>query len=317
MHTLVLYTVPPQDLPRGRTAGEFDLIPAAQEVVRLLSGATLAGVQGAAREILGLLETERPDIIFNLCEAPLGRPEFEPQVPALLEWLGMRFTGSGSETLSLCRRKDRTKAVLAAAGIPVPRADGFPCIVKPLDQDGSTGIDAESICHNPQELERARARLPGPVLVEAFLPGKEFVIAVWGRIEPTYLSIGEADFTDGLKLFTYAAKWFENSADYAHSLLQYHTKIDSSLRASLIEIARSVWRVVAARGYLRVDVRLDAQGLPCVLDVNPNPDMMPDMAMCRAVNEAGWTWERFVRQQVEWALDRSPEHQAERAVGWK
>lgn len=53
---------------------------------------------------------------------------------------------------------------------------------------------------------------------------------------------------------------------------------------------------------MRCDVRLDASGCPRVLDVNPNPDVTPDMAMHRAVEEAGWTWERFVRRQVEWAV---------------
>jgi D-alanine-D-alanine ligase len=301
MKVLVLHTTPPTDLPAGREAGEFELSEAAAEIARLLPDAVGVGVWGRADEILAALADHRPDVVFNLCEAPLGRPELEAHAAALFEWAGVRFTGSGSETLALCRRKDHTKAVLVAAGVPVPRSSGFPCIVKPADQDGSTGIDADSVCEDPAAVERARVRSVGPVVVEEFLPGTEYVVALWGPTEPEYVSVGEVAFAGGLRLFTYAAKWSLDSADYANSKLHYQTPIDPPRREQVTEAARGAWRAVRARGYLRCDVRLDAAGTPRVLDVNPNPDVTPDLAMCRAVEEAGWTWERFVRQQVEWA----------------
>jgi len=301
MKTLVLHTVPPEELPAGRAAGEFDLTEAAEEIARALPGAAVAGVRGEVREVLSILDSHRPDVVFNLCEAPLGRPALEPQVAALFEWADVRFTGSGSETLALCRRKDRTKAVLAAAGVPVPRVGRFPCIVKPRDEDGSAGLDHDAVCGDADAIERARARSGGPVLVEEFLSGKEFVVSLWGRTRPEHISIGEVAFENGLRLFTYAAKWHLDSGDYANSRLHYHTEIDPPLRAALTAAARGAWRAVGARGYLRLDARLDEDGLPRVLDVNPNPDVTPELAMHRAVTEAGWTWERFVRNQVDWA----------------
>ena len=69
----------------------------------------------------------------------------------------------------------------------------------------------------------------------------------------------------------------------------------------MLRQALGAWRAVEARGYLRVDLRLDAGGQPRVLDVNPNPELAPGVGIHRAVTEAGWTWERFVRQQVLWA----------------
>lgn len=301
MNILVLYTLPPDDVNVGRNVGEFDLTDAAGEVVQALPGSEPVAVRGTVEEILDVLRSRRPDVVFNLCEAPLGRTDFEPHVAALMEWLGIRFTGSGSETLALCRRKDRTKAVLAAAGVPVPRPNGFPCIVKPADEDGSAGIDGESICADARALKRARARLAGPALVEEYLPGREFVISLWGRSEPEYDSIGEATFFNGLRVFTYAAKWDVDHPEFSNCRLDYDTPIEPSLREALMSAAQRTWRAVGARGYLRLDVRLDAAGLPRVLDVNPNPEMGPGAGMNRAVIEAGWTWARFVRQQVEWA----------------
>lgn len=248
MKVLVLHTTPPTDLPDGREVGEFELSEAAAEVARLLPGAAGLGVRGSADEILAALAAHRPDVVFNLCEAPLGRPEYEAHVAALFEWVGVRFTGSGCETLALCRRKDHTKAVLAAAGVPVPGNSGFPCIVKPADQDGSAGIDADSVCADAAALDRARARLSGPVVVEEFLPGTEYVIAVWGRTEPEHVSVGEVAFANGLRLFTYAAKWCPDSADYADSRLHYHTDIDPAVRGRLIEAARGAWQALGVRG---------------------------------------------------------------------
>jgi len=301
MNVLVLYTLPPGELAGGRVVEEFDLREAAEGVGLALPGSQVVGVRGESDEIVAVLDASRPDVVFNLCEAPLGRTDFEAHVAALFEWQGVRFTGGGSETLALCRRKDRTKAVLAAAGVPVPRAGRFPCIVKPADEDGSTGIDADSVCDDAATLDRARARIAGPVVIEEFLSGKEFVVSLWGRTEPDHASIGEVFYQNGLRLFTYAAKWHLDSADYRNSLLHYDAAIEPALRSALLAVAHGAWKAVGARGYLRLDLRLDEAGVPRVLDVNPNPEVSPAVGMHRAVTEVGWTWERFVRQQVEWA----------------
>jgi D-alanine-D-alanine ligase len=301
MNVLILHTAPPESVEAGRHVWEFDLEPAAKGIAEVLPDATVAQIRGAPREILAGLERHAPDVVFNLCEAPLGRPELEPHVAALLEWAGVRFTGSGSETLALCRRKDRVGAVLAAAGVPIPRGCGFPCIVKPADQDGSAGIDHDSICEDDAAVARACARLSGPVVIEEFLPGREFVVSLWGPREPEHLSIGETRFRQGLRLNTYAAKWEIDSADYANSPLTYDVDLDAPLRAGIVGAAQGAWRAVGARGYARIDVRLDAGGQPRVLDVNPNPEIGPEVGIHRAVLEAGWTWPRFVNAQLAWA----------------
>jgi len=296
---LVLHTLAPLSTTSDRDPGEFDLQAAAHGVAQALPDAVVAGIRGDIREILNLLEAHRPDVVFNACEAPLGRTDREAHAAALFEWLGIRFTGSGSETLAVCRRKDVTNAVLAAHGVPVPRTGVFPCIVKPADEDGSAGINAASICEDELAVGRAKALLPGPAIVQEFLPGREFAVAVWGARGPDHISIGETRFCNGLRLITYAAKWDLDSADFANSPLDYHTPLDRPLREAIENAARGAWRAVRARGYLRVDIRLDDAGNPFVLDVNPNPELGPGVGICRAVQEAGWTWERFVRLQVE------------------
>ena len=301
MNVLILHTAPPEVVGTGRHVWEFDLEPAAKGIAEVLSDAAIAQIRGEPREILTLLEHHTPDVVFNLCEAPLGRPELEPHVAALLEWAGVRFTGSSSATLALCRLKDRTAAVLAAGGVPVPRRGRFPCIVKPADQDGSAGIDHDSICEDDAAVALACARVSGPVVIEEFLPGREFVVSLWGPREPEHVSIGETRFQQGLRLNTYAAKWDIDSADYVNSPLTYDVELDAPVRAAIVAAAQGAWRVVGARGYARIDVRLDSEGRPRVLDVNPNPEIGPDVGIHRAVLEAGWTWPRFVHAQLAWA----------------
>ena len=303
MKVLVLHTLPPTACASGRTCDEFELSAAALNDASALDEAVGAGVRGEAAEILSLVDAERPDVVFNLCEAPLGQPSLEAHAAALLEWMGVAFTGSGSETLALCRRKPRMNAVLAAHGVPVPRAGVFPAIVKPAHEDGSAGMFADVICDDAAAVERARTRWPGPVMVEEYVEGREFAVALWGSESPDYVSIGETLFHNGLRLITYAAKWEPASADFADSPLDYGTELDDALRDAVTAAARGAWRAAGARGYLRVDIRCNAQQTPVVLDVNPNPEMGPGVGMCRAVQEAGWTWQCFVRRQVEWARD--------------
>ncbi len=301
MKVLVLHTLPPDHTDAGRTTGEFDLLPAAQAIAAVLPCAVEAGIRGTPSELFEQLRRHQPDVVFNLCEAPQGRPSLEPHLAALLEWLGVRFTGAGSETLWLCRRKDLTNAVLAASGVPLPRQSTFPCLVKPADEDGSAHIQHDSICESEEQVTQVIARIPGPVIVQQFLPGREFAVSLWGQHNPDHFSIGETVFRNGLRLVTYAAKWDVDSAEFADSPMYYDSNIEPPLREAIVEAARGAWRAVGARHLLRVDLRLDAKGRPCVLDVNPNPEISPEVGISRAVTEAGWSWPHFIGKLVEWA----------------
>lgn len=301
MSVLILHSLAPDASGPGRSTDEFDLGSAVNGLRSALPEAAVAGVRGELREVLDVLDAHRPDVVFNVCEAPLGRPDLEAHVACLLEWLGIPFTGSGSATLALCRRKDRTSAVLAAAGVAVPRAGVFPCIVKPADEDGSAGIELDSICDNAEQVARATARIGGPVVVEEYLDGAEYVVSMWGRSEAEFFSPALMEFSNGLRINTYASKWDVDSPDFASTRLVYDLDLSPEFRARLEETGRAAWRAVGARGYMRVDLRLDADGNPRVLDVNPNPELGEDVGIYRGVTEAGWTWEEFVRKQIEWA----------------
>jgi D-alanine-D-alanine ligase-like ATP-grasp enzyme len=214
--------------------------------------------------------------------------------------MGVPFTGARSECLSLCRRKDRVNPLLASAGVPVPGPAGFPCIVKPADEDGSYGVWTGSVCESDAEIERARGYLRGRIRVEEFLPGREFLVSLWGARTPDHVSIGETLFQGGVRLITYFGKWHEG-IERRNTPISYESEIEPALRAEIITAACGAWHVVEARGYLSVDIRLDAAGCARVLDVNPNPELNPGFGMHRAVREAGWEWSHFIEKVIQWA----------------
>ncbi len=281
MKLLVLHTLPPKQAAPGHTTDEFDLHGAAQAIGEAIPDAVVAGIRGEVAEVIAHLDRHQPEVVFNLCEAPLGRPDLEAHVASLLEWTGVRFTGCRSETLALCRRKDLVGAILHHAGVPVPAAIDparplFPCIVKPAGEDGSAGLDHDSVCDSRDALARTLERMQGPVVVQEFLPGREFAVSLWGASRPDHVSVGETIFQSDLKLVTYAAKWHVESADFADSPLFYNSTIAPELRQAIVTAARGAWQAVGARQLLlRVDIRLDSAGCPRVLDVNPNPEMSP------------------------------------------
>ena len=301
MTLLILHSLPPDSVPAGRERLEFDLTAGVESIAAVTPGAIIAGVRGDVKEVVEAIGRYRPDVVFNACEEPFGRSELGWHSAALLEWLDIPFTGCGSATLAVCQRKDFTNAILAAADVAIPDAMGFPCIVKPALEHGSIGVHRHSICTNPDELTRVRGLIDGPVVIQRFLPGREFAVALWGGIHPEQSAVGEICFVNGLRLITYAAKWLPASDDWINSPVRYDTDLAPALRTAVIDVAIRAWDALGVRGYARVDVRLDEHGVPHVLDVNPNPDLTPGGGIQRAVVEAGWTWEQFVRKQIEWA----------------
>ncbi len=301
MRVLVAHTLPPEAAPERRIQWEFDLGEAAEAVASALPGAVIQAIFGHPGDYAELVDLHRPDVVFNLCEAPLGRSALEAEAAASWEALGVPFTGARSATIELCRVKDRVNSVLAAAAIPVPASGTFPCVVKPAEEDGSAWIGRNSICRDPGELSEALGRLPGRALVEAFIPGREFAVSAWGADRPEHFSIGETVFANGLELITYDAKWAPDSSDFRDSPISYATEIAQDLRATLLETALLAWSAVRGHGYMRVDARLDKSGVPHVLDVNPNPALGRSGGIRDAALAVGWSWERFVAAQVGWA----------------
>lgn len=290
-----------------------DVLPVVSAVVASLRRAGAEVVTAPLRADLGrsigLLRAMEPAVVFNLCESYRGESALEPHAAALLEMLGFPVTGSGPAALALCLDKPRTKDVLGAHGVRVPRSGPkaeFPLIVKPAREDASTGLTFDSVVRDEAALAgriEAMERTVGPALVEEYIEGREFNVAMVGE---EILPISEIDFA-GLppgapSIVTYAGKWEAGSADDLGTAPVCPADIPGRLHDRLRALGRQCLDLTGVRGYGRVDVRLDARDRLYVLEVNPNPDLSSGAGLARAAAAAGWTYDELVARIVEAAM---------------
>jgi D-alanine-D-alanine ligase len=262
----------------------------------------------------------RPDIVFNLAERPLDCNEKEPHAAALLELLDLRYTGSGPLSLTVCKNKAIAKQILMANAVPTPRYQvysrvapriaglPFPLIVKPLTEDGSLGIAEESIVENQNELRRRVLFLHQhhgqDALVEEFLGGREFSVTVLGNgtLNAPYRALppGELVYhSDRWRVCSFDAKWDEGHPSYAAVEACYPAKVSGPVRWKLERLTLDCARIFEIRGYARIDFRLNCRDEPCVLEVNPNPDLGPGAGMTRTAEAAGMNYPQFL-QEILW-----------------
>ena len=280
------------------------------------------------------LREARPDIVFNMVEG-LGGANREALVPAICEFYGIPYSGSDPFTLALCLDKARTKEVLSYHGIPTAafavvnhddtQAGGltrlrrlrFPLFAKPLHEGSSKGITERNLCRTPAELD-AQVRFlldqyTQPVLVEEYLPGDEFTCAVLGNGgNAQVLPIVGIDFSalpsGALPIYGFEAKWLWDRPEHPLDIFACPAPIDDGLRAEIERVTLAAYRVLGCRDWSRVDVRLDADGVPCVVEVNPLPGILPDPAdnSCfpKAARAAGMSYDELIQTCLMLAAQR-------------
>lgn len=269
--------------------------------------ATIAAVQGAlavehdvvcienTATVATCLQDSAPEIVFNMAEGLWG-PDREAYVPALLESWHIPFTGSSSRTLRCCLNKATTKRVLQQYGLPtpayavlrpgdsLPSALTWPLIVKPLHEGSSKGIDSAAVVYDRTALQRRVAHIAEvyhqPALVETFLTGREFTIALLGNgANVTVLPLIEICFATlpvGVPpVYSYEAKWVWDTPAHPLDILRCPAEVSTRLECAIRALCRRAFQVLGCRDWCRIDVRLDASGQPYILEVNPLPGIVP------------------------------------------
>jgi D-alanine-D-alanine ligase len=267
-------------------------------------------------------------VVFNLAEGFGGRSSGEAHVAALLELLELPYTGCPPEAQSLCHSKAKTKGLLnglslptapfavVRTGEPIPRWDGpWPVLLKPEAEDASLGIDQSSVVKSAEAIvegvARLRVRHGGDVLIEAYLPGREFNVGILALPEPEALPIAEIHYqvSDGSwPILTYAAKWDEGSPEDLNSRPRCPAEVEPGLEKLLAQLAVEAFRATGCRDYARVDFRLDGEGSPMILEVNPNPDIDPGAGWARALRASGRDYEETLARLVVQAARRRLDH---------
>lgn len=275
----------------------------------------------ATQELPFTLAEHRVDIVFNIAEGIKGRGR-EAQVPALLQFFQIPFTGSDETTLCIALDKALTKRILASYHIRTPKykiihkdkqaATGkiaYPAIVKPNAEGSSKGISKLSIVSNKDELQQILKKnmdlYNQDMLVEQYISGREFTIGILGNgrdIHVFYpMEIVYFDRNNPFNIYSYEVK-----KDFSeHVRYECPADLDASLQSEMQDMARKIYEVLDCRDFARIDFRLSDDGRPYFIEINPLPGLAPeysDFPMIAALN--GMDYVSLIRNVLAAALKR-------------
>jgi len=308
------------DDPKDLNA-EFDKPESIKEIARALeSGGHKVVHIGNINNLLAQIDSLDVDIFFNICEGRGGRNR-ESQVPIILEMKGLPFMGSDALTMGMTLDKAVAKKLFAADGIPTARfftatkdddlkqlnTIGYPLIVKTHHEGTSKGISDSSRVENLEQLKQQvdfiNKTYHQPALVEEFIAGTEFTVAVLGNDNPKAMAVvqvsmdGNADLGD--RFYTYDM--------VCSSALQYicPAQITEELNIKMQELAVKAFQCVGCRDVGRVDFRVDKEGNPYVLEINPLPNLAKEDVFNVFPYAMGSTYEEAINQVLNNALERN------------
>ncbi len=278
------------------------------------------------RDIIDKISSFQPDVVFNLCETFFWDRAHEPNIPALLDLMKVRYTGAGPEALLLCKDKALAKKLLSfhrvrVAGFvvstrahPLRRLHRFrfPAFVKPVAEESSNGISKASFAKTEAEaLERAafvHEKVGSDALIEEFIEGRELTIGVLGSPRPMTLPPRETFFgkaeddSEAPRFTTLRAKWDDVYRKKWGIRNGPPAALPEGVEEKLGRTARLAYRILKIRGLVRLDVRLTEQGEIFVIEVNPNPSLARSDDFAMSAKEAGLDYETLIQRVLDNAL---------------
>jgi len=274
---------------------------------------------GNVLNLLEKIDNLDVDIVFNISEGLFGRNR-ESQVPILLEMADIPFVGADALTLGLTLDKVMAKKIFMAEGIPTPKffevksVEGlmntnhfkFPLIVKPRFEGSSKGLSDDSRVENleglKKQVEYITSTYRQPALIEEFISGQEFTVAIVGNDPPQVMPIVQIKIDGRLKL----NDKFYTFARIRSDRLEYicPARIDKDLAKEISELALKTYEAVECRDFGRVDFRVDKEGRPYVLEINPLPSLSTGDVFMVVAKEIGISYAKMVGKILDSALKR-------------
>jgi D-alanine-D-alanine ligase len=300
----------------------------ARAVRRLGHQATVLPLAGDLSALQRKLHALRPDVVFNQYDDVVHGALYEMRIAAFIRMLGYPITGSPALGLGLSRYKSMAASLLNGAGIPIPPGTTlierlsdinghkwqYPLIVHPGQEHAGIGLARDSVVHTKKALrEKSKEVIRSfrqPALVQHFLPGREFNVGLLGGRKLQVLPLAEVDYSrlprSIPRIMSYAAKWVETSVEYKRTEIICPAEVEPRLEALIAATAVKAFRTVGGWGYGRVDIRLDEEGLPRVLEVNCNPCLDSDMGLARSASQAGIKYPELLQAVIKAAFEGPP-----------
>ncbi len=260
--------------------------------------------------------------IFNNTDGFNGVNIGSVEVTRTIEELGFKHTGSPPQAIEACTDKILTKQILTKARVPTPayqvfdKPEGdvkvcFPAIVKPAREDGSVGIDLDSVVNNDDALFERVAHITEtykePALVEEFIAGREMNISVWGNGKIEAMPVYEQDYSligNPLEwLLTFESKWNRDSFYFNNITTRCPADVKPEEASYLQSIAVRTFQSIGLRDFGRVDMRYK-DGKAYVVDINDIPDLSPNSGFPRTAAVAGYDYNSMVKHLLDLAMKR-------------
>jgi D-alanine-D-alanine ligase len=306
-------TLSPERLKQEQRPTEADVM---ESLLRLGHSVETLAVFDNVAHIVEKLHACAPDVVFNLSESFHHNRAYEPNIPALLELMKIRYTGSGPDALQLCKDKAITKKILAYHHVRVPsfvvshrlsplrrlKRFKFPAFVKPRSEESSDGISKASFARDEREaIERAQfihQKFDCDALIEEYIDGRELYVSVLGNRRLTVLPPREVFFdnmpADVPRFATYHAKWNEAYREKWGITNGMARELPREVEGDLLKIARNVYGWLKIRGCGRMDLRLTPEGELFVIEVNPNPSLSQDEDLAQSAAAAGMDYDAVI-----------------------
>lgn len=261
-----------------------------------------------------LVAGKRWDMVFNICEGMYGEGR-EALVPALLDNYLIPYVFSGPSLMALSLNKQFCKQVVASAGVKVPAgvivkslADAdevvldYPLFVKPLSEGTGKGISERSLVNNFLELRSVVRDLlkdyPDGVLVEEYLPGREFTIGVVGNGD-------DIEVVGVMEIVCNKSDYYSYETKENYKILASYQRVDNEILRRCTDIAVKIWKCLGVCDGGRIDVRMDAYGEINFIEINPLAGLNPinsDLPILAAMN--GTDYSELMTKIVEAAIKR-------------
>ncbi len=265
------------------------------------------------------IEEIQPEFVFNLVD---GEYPLLHLAPLYLEYLKVPFTGGTSESIFITTHKVFAKKMLKNANIATAKyfteddiIDSLAMykdklfILKPYNSDASIGIEKDAIveCDGTniiREISEKSKKYKKKFFAEEFIQGREFIVAMIGSQEEFFVlhpaEILFINYPEGKhKILNYAAKWEESSFEYENTLRTFDfQEKDRPLLEELQRIARQCWKIFGLNGYARLDIRVDEQGQPFVLEINSNPNIISYGSFVAACKKLGWDYNQMIQKII-------------------
>jgi len=283
---------------------------------------SLLGLHNSIQPLLEEVKENKPDVIFNLAEVFADKSHLEKNVAALLEMLGIPYTGASSDNMFICNNKSLSKKILSYHRIKVPRFYTFyrhhrvwlpkrlrlPVVIKPLCEEASRGISQASIADNEdaffERIKFIHENMNMDAIAEEYIEGRELYITVLGNKRLTVLPAREMKFgelPEDSRIATYKAKWDDNYRDKWGIKSVFAGKLAEGVEEDIHDTCKRAYRALNIHSYLRFDIRVTPEGKVYIIEPNANPCIAKIDEVAQSAEKIGLAYDQLIRRLVNQA----------------